>query len=278
MFHQLSFFEGFFSSPKKTSVHPGKKNASSSQAEGQEQKLYFKNAPVEIQRRAYQRSLNLLLRPNGSLKVTAGRTVSQKVIQKFLSKNSEWIEKNLEQFVALRKKYPPKEYINEEKFLFCGQVHRLKFQEGLADKVEKVASEIIVSRKKDSSIDERALIRRFYEKEAKKLLSLKVQECAERMQLFPSEVRFRSMRSQWGSCSSKGVVTLNWRLVVFPEKLWEYVIVHELAHLQHANHSKKFWRLVEEHFAHYKTCRRYLRDHHYEVDFLGKKSELYFEE
>lgn len=272
MFHQLSFFEELFSQKidlkKKKTV---------------QDQVYFRDSVVEVQRRAYQRSLNLLVRPNGALKVTAGRTVPAKVIQNFLLKNSNWIQTHLHQFEELRRKYPPKEYVAGEPFLFCGEVLRLKFicgsDQPRKPQVERVKNELLVlSQESLEKAVVRKLVRQFYETEAKRILTNKVEEMSEVMQLFPLQIKFRSLKSQWGSCSSKGVIQLNWRLITFPEKLWTYVIVHELAHLRHANHSANFWQLVESYFPDYKLSRKYLADHHYEVDFLALKSELYLEE
>lgn len=74
-----------------------------------------------------------------------------------------------------------------------------------------------------------------------------------------SELRLRNMRSRWGSCSTKGVITLNTWLLTLPEDLINYVCCHELAHLDHHNHSKSFWQAVETMLPEYKSARKLLK-------------------
>ena len=73
-------------------------------------------------------------------------------------------------------------------------------------------------------------------------------------------VRIRNQRRRWGSCSRDGVLRFNWRLAMLEPSLTEYVVVHELAHLTHMNHSPDFWGLVEEHLPDVKERRRLLRE------------------
>ena len=74
-------------------------------------------------------------------------------------------------------------------------------------------------------------------------------------------VRIRNQRRRWGSCSHDGVLRFNWRLAMLEPALTEYVVVHEMAHLTHMNHSPDFWDLVEEHLPDVKERRRRLREH-----------------
>jgi hypothetical protein len=77
--------------------------------------------------------------------------------------------------------------------------------------------------------------------------------------LVPSAVRVKEHRQLWGSCSSKGAINLNWRLILAPEPVFEYVVVHELCHLRERHHQPAFWRLVREVLPGYEEQRRWLR-------------------
>lgn len=82
--------------------------------------------------------------------------------------------------------------------------------------------------------------------------------------LEPSDVQVRDFRARWGSCGSDGVIKLNWRLMMLPADLRQYVLIHELCHLREMNHSRAFWNLVQRFCPAYKQCLRRLK----EYDFL----------
>ncbi len=86
--------------------------------------------------------------------------------------------------------------------------------------------------------------RTFYAKHAKTTLPALVTELSAELELYPSQLRFRTMKRQWGNCNSKGVITLNSLLVTLEPALIRYVIAHELCHLRHMNHSRAFYELL----------------------------------
>lgn len=75
----------------------------------------------------------------------------------------------------------------------------------------------------------------------------------------PTKVSIRETKSRWGSCSAKGALSFNWRLIFAPKEVIDYVIVHEVAHLQEMNHSAKFWRLVTELYPEFNKSKEWLR-------------------
>ena len=92
----------------------------------------------------------------------------------------------------------------------------------------------------------------FYKKEILKYLPSLVDEYAKKMNLFPTSIKYRKNKRTWGSCNYKNGLNFNILLMKFPIELMEYVIIHELAHIKHKNHSKKFWDLVEDFCPDYK--------------------------
>ena len=88
---------------------------------------------------------------------------------------------------------------------------------------------------------------------------------AERLGVSYARIAIRDQRSRWGSCSTTGTLSFNWRLVLAPAAALEYVVVHELCHLRVQGHSRRFWRLVEHARPTYESERVWLRDHGWEL-------------
>ena len=96
---------------------------------------------------------------------------------------------------------------------------------------------------------------------ARELVSGLAREEAERIGVEYGRIRIGGQRTLWGSCSSAGTLSFNWRLVLAPPEVLDYVVVHELCHLRVPNHSRRFWGLVEQHRPHWRQQRDWLRDY-----------------
>ena len=88
---------------------------------------------------------------------------------------------------------------------------------------------------------------------------------APRLGVAYDRIAIRDQRTRWGSCSARGTLSFNWRLVLAPVEVLEYVVVHELCHLREANHSPRFWRLVERARPTFAAERAWLRRHGWEL-------------
>ncbi|PLY04998.1 MAG: M48 family peptidase [Arcobacter sp.] len=92
----------------------------------------------------------------------------------------------------------------------------------------------------------------FYRKKAKEIIPKLVDKHSINMNLYPSSIKFRKNKNTWGSCNYKNGLNFNILLMKFPLEIIEYVVIHELAHIKHKNHSKRFWNLVEIYCTDYK--------------------------
>ena len=96
---------------------------------------------------------------------------------------------------------------------------------------------------------------------ARELVSALAEEEAERLGVAYRRIRIGDQRTLWGSCSPGGTLSFNWRLVLAPVEVLDYVVVHELCHLRVLDHSRRFWRLVERRRPHWREQRDWLREH-----------------
>lgn len=108
----------------------------------------------------------------------------------------------------------------------------------------------------------------WYRQQAEKVISQRVQELGARLGLSYGRLCIRSAKTRWGSCSQKGNLNFSWRLIMTPQPVVDYVIIHELAHLRQMNHSKRFWQVVAEYCPQWQQHRRWLKDH--EVELAAK--------
>lgn len=97
-------------------------------------------------------------------------------------------------------------------------------------------------------------------KEARRQITSYVSHYAQKMHLSYGRIAIREQKTCWGSCSSKGNLNFNWKLVLMPPRIMEYVVVHELAHRVEMNHSKAFWAIVENYLPDYRTRRKWLKE------------------
>ena len=269
MLRQLDLFDFL----KKSAPHSKKKKTTTTIERSDDERMV-------IHRRPYQRSVNLLVKPCGELKVTAGRGVKENEILRFVEKHRRWIDKQRKFFSQWHEKFPEKTYAEGEEFVFLGERVRLDFEEAKNKKirVKKEQGRLVLSATRESLQSQelkRKAVRQFYEEQARLFLTQRIEGLAQSLDLHYTALRFRSMKSRWGSCSSQGEICLNLRLIVFKQTIIDYVIIHELCHLVHQNHSSRFWALVKTHYPDYEGAKEELGQNQYEADFLALKTELY---
>ena len=237
--------------------------------------------PLEIEKIAFKRQISMQVFLNSTIKVTTGKLITQKQVLYFLEKHKEWIEKVQGEHSKIRKKYPAKQYVEGELFPYLGNERPLKLVSSSNKKIKfKFFPDHLLFHKPEAvphRQDIKKALVRCYEQAGRKWLNCRVEHWQEQMQLYPKKVSIRSQKTRWGSCSSEGNISLNWRLLAAPLPVMDYVVIHELAHLKHQNHSKNFWSLVENFDPHYKYNRQWLRTHQWAFDFLAPKSELHLE-
>ena len=189
---------------------------------------------------------------DGSLVIKSPK-VSQNQIEKLLLKKSSWIQNSRVKFQ--QKKGKALNFSSSMELYFMGKAYpctlkvyekkriKLTFEEDLFTLYYSVYDESLFQ----------IHIDRFYKKEAQAYIPHLVSQWADKMLLSPTNIRFRKTKRQWGSCSGKNVLSFNTMMMKLPKDVIQYVIVHELAHIQHKHHQKTFWRLVENYLPDCKT-------------------------
>ncbi len=169
-----------------------------------------------------------------------------------LHERRDWVLSAIAKFSDARAKLPQRQYREGESFLFRGVCYQLKLERDPSRRritVRLGEDELELLLPESAPIDETDLVRRavegFYRGQAKDYLPSRVRELADRYGFEYEKVRVKNQKTRWGSCSAKGNINLNLRLMMAPDAAIDYVIIHELCHLRELNHSPVFWAQVE---------------------------------
>lgn len=203
--------------------------------------------------RSKRRSIALVVTDTGELEVRAPLKAAIKIIEDFINAKLSWIIKKQE-LIGKKPKILPKNYIDGEEFLYEGVVYKLQYSD---------CNYI--------NINEYLFVPKNFSFQAKKSLTYWYQEQAlvkiiERVKYYTNitNLKYRAIKLTnaqriWGSCTHDGVLRVNWRLIMAPAKILDYVVVHEIVHLDEHNHSKHFWRKVGLILPDYKQSRAWLK-------------------
>lgn len=239
--------------------------------------LEFENYHVNIYRRARQRTLNLRVKGDGSLSVSCARGVSKREIFGFILEQEDFIRKCLKQIAEHKLKFPTKKFESGERFLLEGVHLPLQIVWGWSERIrvshDAVEIEMIAPLTSNPEDRKKALFN-YYKKLARPVLLDRTRFWARQMGLIPRSISVRGQTTRWGSCTSRGDLNLNWKLIAVPFHVLEYVLIHELAHLKHMNHSDAFWSLVREHCPDFKSAKRWLREHEPELNNQFQKNTI----
>lgn len=210
-------------------------------------KIEFKN----------RKTIAVSITPMGEVVVKAPIGCPMSFIDKFLIEKQAWIETKLKKTNTRNEKFA--EIIEYKKLLFMGKSY-FGYSSGAVKKITIIEDKILipVSVSQDKVHNK---ITRWYHKMADQLLIARTKEISNMLKIVPTNIKCTGSRGRWGACNSNGELFLNWRCIMLPAHLIDYVIVHELAHLIELNHSPRFWAEVEKVLPNYKSLRKQIKEY-----------------
>jgi len=197
---------------------------------------------------------------SGQVSVTLPRGVPRSEAEKMLQQHSAWLIGQLER--ATRAKTPTRA-LPADVILLRGEVKKVVIREE-SDRqtrlrVEEGADRLVIHAPVGAVNTGRSLALPWLKVQAREEITAAAAKWAVRMGLSYRSISIRDQKTRWGSCSSRGTLSFNWRLVMAPPAIMEYVVIHELAHLKQPNHSKAFWQFTGQFYPEYKKARAWLR-------------------
>jgi predicted metal-dependent hydrolase len=213
--------------------------------------LEFGSRRIQYQlTRQKRKRIRILLAPDLTVSVFAPLWAKDEQIERVLTQKARWIARKLDEIREFHPLPSPKQYISGETFSYLGRQYRLKVEQGGKSPAKLKGKFLYVSvpDKQDRDAVKQA-VETWYRRRAEETFARYLQKCAEvteRHGIPEAALTLRKMRTRWGSCSSKGRITINTRLIQAPVHCIQYVIMHELCHLKHHNHSPAFYKLLTQ--------------------------------
>ncbi|ELH0894519.1 M48 family metallopeptidase [Vibrio fluvialis] len=196
----------------------------------------------------------------GVVSVVVPEALPTEKIHQLVDSKHSWI---IEKLAIHAEAVPPseKEYVSGESFPYLGRNYRLKVLTGDLEPTKLMNGRITITVPEPNSQSHyirRALIN-WYKRNAEKKIREKVERYAKQVGVNTGVVRIKEFKSRWGSCTTYGDLEFNWLIVLAPNRIVDYVVVHELCHLIHHDHSTRFWKEVERVMPDYQECKEWLK-------------------
>lgn len=209
-------------------------------------------------------TLALVIDHDANLIVHAPLHASLNYIEKIVRQKTSWIEKKMQE-ISMRPKSVKKKFFENEEFLYLGKKYRLRLTDELEIKLgengELFFPRVFLWRAKMRMTD-------WYKKQALKEILLKVGEISRKLNLDYLSVKISNAKKNWGSCGPKNSLNFNWRLIMTPCFVMDYVIIHELMHIVEKNHSRNFWKNVSVVMPRYSEAQKYLKQNQQEINLF----------
>jgi hypothetical protein len=224
----------------------------------------------QIRRSVRRKTLALCVYPDNRVVAAAPAKLSKSEIINFVETKSDWIRKRLQLNREKQGKSPAREFKPGENLWYLGRKHGLEVCERRTVGVSCAQGKITVFVRPEMTAETRSgFIRReiitWYGNMAQKKIAERVRYFTGIIGAIPRAVKIKTLKSRWGSCSAKGDLNFAWNIIMAPGPVLDYLVVHELCHLIHHDHSDQYWRLVEKSLPEHRERRKWLRQNGYKL-------------
>lgn len=209
-----------------------------------------------------RKSLEIQVNPDGRVRVLSPFSLLEKDVLKYVESKSTWILTKLNDFNKIDLSLIEKTIKDGEKFLYLGQSYELKI---MKDSIKTTTLSLLKNQMilKTSSFNQEYLkefLIKWYKKKGLDKIKERVGFYQPYILVKPKDIVVKEQKRRWGSCTSKRRLLFNWRIIMAPLSVLDYIVVHEMCHLIHMNHGKEFWTCVERILPRYKEEKRWLKE------------------
>jgi predicted metal-dependent hydrolase len=213
--------------------------------------------------RSRRKTLSIEIHPDGEIWVRSPQLLPKHEIDRVLVEKQDWIQRKSAEMEKLKADPQTRNFTAGEQFPYLGKGYPLTLGDRARPPLVLKQGRFLLYRGAHERAE--AVFEAWYRKEALRIFAERVSFYVTLTGLQPKRLRLSSARTRWGSCSTSGTISLNWRLILAPQEALDYVILHELAHLKIKNHQRDFWDLVKKMQPDYTVRRKWLKDHGHQL-------------
>ena len=221
-----------------------------------------------INKKSNLKNITIKIKYPDIVTVSSPKSVNDEYIHDLVLSKGKWILKKLTEFKIKETENPPILLIDGDLIPYLGNYYRLNVHKetntikcSLIFEKDKFIAKVPYNISSDKQyIELKKLLVNWYLTKGRKLIKERLSIYSKKLNLYPESITLKEQKTSWGTCSSKGNIYINWKILLAPLDIIDYVLVHELCHLKHMNHSKEYWQLVSTIFPNYKEKRNYLKE------------------
>ena len=240
-----------------------------------------KRISYEIKRGNRKKTVAIHVNPTATVTVLAPRRLNEERIRAIVQRKARWILEKQEFLKRNEHLSSPKGFVSGESFPYLGRQYRLKIirsNNGAGGICKLINGRFQVEVEGGLGAEEekgsvRKALTVWYLRHAGEKVKERIDQLAKQLGKYPQRIEIKDQKRRWGSCSRSGVIRLNWKIIMTPISILDYVIVHELCHLVHPHHSPQFWNKVQSILPDHKKRRDLLRQHSLRIDALPGSRE-----
>lgn len=203
---------------------------------------------------------------DGAVSIVVPKGLDSHRIIQILDGKLQWIKNK----IHLHREAIPvssKDYVSGESFPYLGRNYRLKVEEGEYVPVKLINGRLCITvPDRNNSECIRSSLIHWYRKNAHLKLTNKVNRYQQHIDKSAKSIHIKTFKARWGSCSSNDQISFNWKVMMTPNAVCNYVVVHEICHMIHHNHSQHFWKEVEKLMPDYETHKQWLKDNSHQLE------------
>lgn len=218
--------------------------------------MIFRDLDIAI-KRSDRKTVSIYIERDGSVSARIPENLSNDEIKEILKSKEYQIFKNLAEWEQLNEARTNREYVNGQSFLYLGRNYRLRISEEAPQKLTLKNGYFLLHKSQKGKAKE--LFIEFYKDKLYEKVSPIIDRYKNQMGVSPKDIKIMELQNRWASCTNKGNVNFHWKCAMAPTDVLSYIVVHELAHLIHPNHTNAFWNEIDKVYPKYDSQVQWLK-------------------